>query len=418
MRETHSSRGSRTAHARRTSVRLPASAFAALLIAAAAGSMHVAAAQTAPGTSGQGIVPIVLNGGNQTCADVPSATMLSSSERLEVQGNSLRGTLPEGLEVVLASNKRSISWTSTFPITAVIVKGGDAANVYVYAPPLLADTGLRAPVNQSGQAADISNVTFCWDENGGNGVDLQALCLSEATKADVGDIVSFAGPIVIEDGIVDMTTVPAGFGITYDAMSEQIAFTAPWPVVVAMTSSPAPVAHLIDPPSTTGSVPLASDPGDGELVLCGLDTSVVAAASCAQVDADAELGPIEIREATMFVIRDYVDADLSMRCGAPARDAAKDDPATVQIDLSQFIIDVTEQAPTMVAVAQDEIVGLLTARTFGTTAWILTLAVSQTWRQQGVGTGLVERLEQRLARRACAASRRCSHPARSASSRC
>jgi hypothetical protein len=300
MRATHSSRGSRTAHARRTSVRLPASAFAALLIAAAAGSMQVAAAQTAPGTSGQGIVPIVINGdgGNVTCAEVPSSATLSSSERLEVRGNSLVGDLPEGLEVVLASNKRSISWTSTFPITAVIVKGGDAANVYVYAPPLLADTGLVAPPRPNGQAADVSNVTFCWDENGGNGVDLQALCLSEATKADVGDIVSFAGPIVIEDGIVDMTTVPAGFGITYDAMSEQIAFTAPWPVVVAMTSSPAPVAHLIDPPSTTGSVPLASDPGDGELVLCGLDTSVVVAASCAQVDADAELGPIEIRDAT------------------------------------------------------------------------------------------------------------------------
>ena len=98
----------------------------------------------------------------------------------------------------------------------------------------------------------------------------------------------------------------------------------------------------------------------------------------------------------MFVIRDYVDADLS---GAVhLLESLKDDRATVQIDLSQFIIDVTEHAPTMVAVAQDEIVGLLTARTFGTTAWILTLAVAETWRQQGVGTGLVERLEQRLAR--------------------
>ena len=98
----------------------------------------------------------------------------------------------------------------------------------------------------------------------------------------------------------------------------------------------------------------------------------------------------------MFVIRGYVDADLS---GADhLLEALKDDPATVQIDLSQFIIDVTEHASTMVAVAQDEIVGLLTARTFGTTAWILTLAVSESWRQQGVGTALVERLEQRLAR--------------------
>lgn len=98
----------------------------------------------------------------------------------------------------------------------------------------------------------------------------------------------------------------------------------------------------------------------------------------------------------MFVIRDYTSADLA---GAVhLLETLKDDPKTVQIDLSQFIIDVNEHAPTMVAVDQDEIVGLLTARTFGTTAWILTLAVAKNFRQQGVGTGLVERLERRLAK--------------------
>ena len=97
----------------------------------------------------------------------------------------------------------------------------------------------------------------------------------------------------------------------------------------------------------------------------------------------------------MFVIRDYVDSDLT---GAVhLLESLQRDPLTVQIDLSQFIVDVSEHAPTMVAIAQDTVVGLLTARTFGTTAWILTLAVSDSWRQQGVGTGLVERLERRLA---------------------
>jgi len=97
----------------------------------------------------------------------------------------------------------------------------------------------------------------------------------------------------------------------------------------------------------------------------------------------------------MFLIRDYVDSDLSQ--AVHLLETLQHDPDTVQIDLSQFIIDVSEDAPTMVAVAQGEIVGLLTARTFGTTAWILTLAVSESWRKQGVGTGLVERLERRLA---------------------
>ena len=98
----------------------------------------------------------------------------------------------------------------------------------------------------------------------------------------------------------------------------------------------------------------------------------------------------------MFVIRDYGSADLA---GAiHLLETLKDDPKTVQIDLSQFIIDVNEHAPTVVAVEQDEIVGLATARTFGTSAWILTLAVAKNFRKQGVGSGLVERLERRLAK--------------------
>jgi transitional endoplasmic reticulum ATPase len=98
----------------------------------------------------------------------------------------------------------------------------------------------------------------------------------------------------------------------------------------------------------------------------------------------------------MFIIRDSVGGDLT---GAVhLLESLQDDPETVQIDLSQFISDVNEDAPTMVAVAQDAIVGLLTARVYGTTAWIQTLAVSRSWRRQGVGTGLVQRLEQRLAR--------------------
>ncbi|MGA0830926.1 MAG: ATP-binding protein [Nitriliruptoraceae bacterium] len=97
-----------------------------------------------------------------------------------------------------------------------------------------------------------------------------------------------------------------------------------------------------------------------------------------------------------YVIREFTEADL--QGAVHLLESLQDDPETVQIDLSQFVHDVNEQAPTLVAVAQGEIVGLLTARTFGTTAWILTLAVSPTWRKQGVGTGLIARLERRFAR--------------------
>jgi hypothetical protein len=291
---------SRTSHTIRT-IRAGAVALGLIVLAASGSAMSTATAAVAVGTSEAGIVPLMLDegpGGNAVCDDVPGLSGMTSSDRLEVKGNSLSGTLPEGLVATLAAGKRSVSWTSTFAISAVIVKGGDAANVYVYDPSGLADALLVAPVRPNGQAADVSNVTFCWDPVPPiDDPDLVALCMREATELGVGDIVSFAGPIEIADGAVVAASVPAGFEVTYDAKTDRIGFVAPFKVVVAIVAASEPVAHVIDPPSTTGTVPLSSNPGAGELVLCGLDTPVVVTVSCAQTGADSEIGPIEIREA-------------------------------------------------------------------------------------------------------------------------
>jgi hypothetical protein len=290
----------------RSAVRAATSLSLALLVLAASGAgVSTADAAVATGVSQAGIVPVVLDdgpGGNAICADVPGLSGMTSSDRLEVKGDSLAGTLPAGLVATLGANKRSLSWTSTFGISAVIVKGGDAANVYIYDPAGLADQDLVAPLRPSGQAADVSNVTFCWDPDPQPPIDdpdLLALCFDAATKLDVGDIVSLAGPIAIVDGMVVAATVPAGVIVTYDAMTEQVDFTAPFEVVVAVTASPDPVVHVLAPASTSGSIPLPSNPGGGQLALCGLDTSVVVAVSCAQTGATAELGPIEIRGAAI-----------------------------------------------------------------------------------------------------------------------
>ena len=57
-----------------------------------------------------------------------------------------------------------MSWSSTFGIGAVIMKGGQAgANVYTYTPPALGDSGLETPINPSGQNADLSHISFCYD---------------------------------------------------------------------------------------------------------------------------------------------------------------------------------------------------------------------------------------------------------------
>jgi VCBS repeat-containing protein len=64
------------------------------------------------------------------------------------------------------SNGNGISWSSTFGIDAVIVKGGPNANVYVYDPPAesTGDIGLVTPFNSgSNQLYGLSHVEFCYD---------------------------------------------------------------------------------------------------------------------------------------------------------------------------------------------------------------------------------------------------------------
>jgi hypothetical protein len=61
-----------------------------------------------------------------------------------------------------------IEWSATlegqpFGIDAVIVKGGNAANVYTYTPEDNSDSGLVTPINASGGNAGVSHVEFCFD---------------------------------------------------------------------------------------------------------------------------------------------------------------------------------------------------------------------------------------------------------------
>ena len=46
-----------------------------------------------------------------------------------------------------------VAWTSTNGVGAVIVKGSNDANVYVYNPQQTSDSGLASPINSSGSPA-------------------------------------------------------------------------------------------------------------------------------------------------------------------------------------------------------------------------------------------------------------------------
>jgi hypothetical protein len=62
-----------------------------------------------------------------------------------------------------AANTTLTTWSSTFPIYAVIMRGGNNANVYRYTDGATSGEGTVTPLNAGGQTAQISHVNFCWD---------------------------------------------------------------------------------------------------------------------------------------------------------------------------------------------------------------------------------------------------------------
>ncbi len=56
-----------------------------------------------------------------------------------------------------------LNWTSTIGVDAVLVKGGPNANLYVYNPESLGDTGLHSPLASNGRPFAISHISVCFD---------------------------------------------------------------------------------------------------------------------------------------------------------------------------------------------------------------------------------------------------------------
>lgn len=55
-----------------------------------------------------------------------------------------------------------IGFSATMPMDYVVVKGGNAYNVFHYVPGVTSDTNLYAPDSGSGQPADVSHVAYCF----------------------------------------------------------------------------------------------------------------------------------------------------------------------------------------------------------------------------------------------------------------
>lgn len=128
--------------------------------------------------SDAGITPVIItgsnNGGNVTCAEVAAAFQLAPGyfycgEKIDYNNGEFEGEFPEGLAVnvtdgvyVAFSMETPLVIDGTeYIVGAVIVKGGNKANVYYYPGGSMGDFGLASPVNKSGKPAGLSNLTFC-----------------------------------------------------------------------------------------------------------------------------------------------------------------------------------------------------------------------------------------------------------------
>jgi len=223
-----------------------------------------------PGTSDAGVAPVQIAGGpggNVACSDIPSDVPLTSSERLEWEGGVLDGTVPEGIEVSIIDD-RSVTWTSVFPVFAVIVKGGPASHVYLYAPAMSADAGLIPPLGRTGRPVDVGVVTFCWVPEPPDPPTVEPPSCNDVDAN--GEI----GPIPVRGGVIDAADVPVE--ITSISISgEGVTFASTVLVVGLLVIADSLELYALSEPLLTATVPIPVDPEvDLDLTFCLLRESV------------------------------------------------------------------------------------------------------------------------------------------------
>jgi hypothetical protein len=123
---------------------------------------------TDPGAaSGDGVEPMLVQG-NPTCADLakPEESFLEHKVEPVVNGSypSSNGYLTATIsDIHDDGNGPLFNWSSTRGVDKVIVKGGPAADAFVYIPEDTADSSLHAPVNpENGTYFGLSHVSFCY----------------------------------------------------------------------------------------------------------------------------------------------------------------------------------------------------------------------------------------------------------------
>jgi len=118
------------------------------------------------------VVPVVISGqnagGNVTCDEAATYNGIEGYAFSTGKQDYPFTSSSFGDNVIVETDGTNVSWSIIAPEgycvsnVAVIVKGGPSANVYFYEGQS-SDSGLTSPVNASGSAAGLSNLTICYN---------------------------------------------------------------------------------------------------------------------------------------------------------------------------------------------------------------------------------------------------------------
>jgi hypothetical protein len=136
------------------------------LILGVAGLMLVLAAVVSSprGALATHVDPVLVEG-NPTCATLsPGTNELKIDPPTEGQHSDDDGPLIVTIDIRETDDGQVFDFTSNIPVKVAFAKGGNiGGNKYAYSPAETSDTGLHAPENPSGDWANLSHITFCYD---------------------------------------------------------------------------------------------------------------------------------------------------------------------------------------------------------------------------------------------------------------
>ncbi|ABM13864.1 AAA ATPase, central domain protein [Mycolicibacterium vanbaalenii PYR-1] len=112
-------------------------------------------------------------------------------------------------------------------------------------------------------------------------------------------------------------------------------------------------------------------------------------------DARRPLAPVDVWRMPPWRLRDFHDDDLDQAISVwdQSREPGEPPPA---FPVSEVVSAARSGQPAVVAVVGDQLVGMAVAQVTGDRAWISMMALSDRWRDRGIGSALLVELELRL----------------------